>query len=316
MLYWYEERDIMTENRFLPYMTALGYSMIFGMSFMFTKIGLGYMSTLQLIAYRFLVAATAMQILRVLKLIKLDFKGKDLKLVIMTAIFQPVLYFFFEVEGVNLTTSSQAGLMVSLVPVTTAIGARIFLKERLKLVQIMFIILSVGGVIVINVLNDSSGLGGNTLGLMFLTMSVISGTLYSLSSKRASSQFTPVEITYTMMSIGAIVFNTTLLVRSLFEGTLALYFQPLTNPEVYGPILYLGLLSSVVAFFFLNFTISRIPVSQSAIFGNLVTVFAILAGVFILNEPFATKDVIGAIMIVTGVWGTLYFGARKNRIRA
>ncbi len=303
----------MTENRFLPYMTALGYSMIFGMSFMFTKIGLGYMSTLQLIAYRFMVAALTMQLLKALKLIKLEFKGKDLKLVIMTAIFQPVLYFFFEVEGVNLTSSSQAGLMVSLVPVFTAIGARIFLKERLKSIQIFFIALSVGGVIVINALNDSQGLSGNTLGLAFLTMSVIAGTLYSLSSKRASREFKPVEITYTMMMIGAIVFNGTLLARSAFEGTLAVYFQPLTNPEVFAPILYLGLLSSVVAFFFLNFTISRIPVSQSAIFGNLVTVFAILAGVFILNEPFGTKDVVGAAMIVTGVWGTLYFGQKRKR---
>ncbi len=303
----------MTENRFLPYMTALGYSMIFGMSFMFTKIGLGYMSTIQLIAYRFLVAGVTMQILRALKLIKLDFKGKDLKLVIITALFQPVLYFFFEVEGVNLTSTSQAGLMVSLVPVTTAIGARILFKERLKLIQIMFIILSVSGVVVINAVDTSQGMSGSTLGLAFLTMSLFAGTMFSLSSKRASREFTPVEITYTMMTMGAIVFNSTLIVRSAFEGTLAVYFQPLTNPEVIAPILYLGLLSSIVAFFFLNFTISRIPVSQSAIFGNLVTVFAILAGVFILNEPFGTKDVIGAIMIVTGVWGTLYFGQKKKK---
>ncbi|WP_422486607.1 DMT family transporter [Gudongella sp. DL1XJH-153] len=303
----------MTENRFLPYMTALGYSMIFGMSFMFTKIGLGYMSTIQLIAYRFLVAGLTMQILRALKLIKLDFKGKDLKLVIITAMFQPVLYFFFEVEGVNLTSTSQAGLMVSLVPVTTAIGARILFKERLKYIQIMFIILSVSGVVVINAFNNSQGLSGSTLGMAFLTMSLFAGTMFSLSSKRASREFTPVEITYTMMTMGAIVFNATLLVRSAFEGTMATYFEPLGNPEVIVPILYLGLLSSIVAFFFLNFTISRIPVSQSAIFGNLVTVFAILAGVFILNEPFGLKDVIGAIMIVTGVWGTLYFGQKKKK---
>lgn len=305
----------MTERKFLPYMTALGYSLIFGMSFMFTKIGLEYMSTLQIIAYRFLVAAFLLQALKVLRLIKIDFKGKNIKLVLLTAIFQPVLYFFFEVEGVNLTSSSQAGLMISLIPVFTAILASIFLKERLNPLQIGFIALSVGGVAVINLLNSSSELSGNTRGLVFLTLAVLSGTLYGLGSKKASQEFTPIEITYAMMWIGAIVFNLTLIGRSLFEGTLALYFEPLSNPEIILPILYLGILSSVVAFFFMNYTISRIPVSQSAIFGNMVTVFAILAGVFVLGESFGLVDAIGAVMILLGVWGTLYFGQKKERGR-
>ena len=61
-----------------------------------------------------------------------------------------------------------------------------------------------------------------------------------------------------------------------------------------------------------NYTISKIPVSQSAVFANLCTIVSILAGVFILKEDFFWYDFVGALMILIGVWGTVYFGERDN----
>lgn len=304
----------MKETRFLPYAAGIIYSIIFGFSFLFTKLGLVYMSEMQLIAFRFLVAAFVLELLKALKIINPKFKGRNMKFVLITAIFQPVLYFFFEVRGVNLSLSSEAGLMMSLVPVLTAVGASLFLKERLKKIQVFFIILSVGGVVFINVMKEDLTSSGNFLGIIYLSLAVLAGTAYSLFSKKSSGEFKPMEITYIMMWFGAIAFNAIALVESLLKGQLYNYFRPLQNIEALLPILYLGVLSSVIAFFFMNYTISRIPVSQSAILTNLVTVFAILAGVFILDEPFGWKDFIGSVMILVGVFGTMYFREKKETI--
>src|SRR5690554_4906530 len=133
---------------------------------MFTKIGLNHYSTMELISYRFLLAAIVLELLKALKLIKVNFKGKNVKLVIMTAIFEPILYFLFEVEGVRLTSTSESGLMISLIPVFTAIFAWIILREKLRFRQIIFIILSVSGVILINVFKDKVELSGNLRGII------------------------------------------------------------------------------------------------------------------------------------------------------
>ncbi len=300
----------MKKNRILPYLSATVYAGIFGLSFMFTKIGLIHFTTMELIAFRFLLAAMVLELLKALKLIKVSFKGKNFKLVIMTAIFEPILYFLFEVEGVRLSTTSESGLMISLIPIFTAIFAFIILREKLRFKQILFIILSVCGVIIINVFKDKVELSGNFRGLMFLLLAVVSATFYNLSSKRSSREFTPIEITYGMMWLSAIVFNTILLTSKIFNGDLKGYFTPLSNTQAMLPLLYLGILSSVVAFFCVNYTISRIPVSQSAIFANLITIVAIIAGVFILKEPFGIIDALGALMILVGVWGTVYFGEK------
>lgn len=156
-------------------------------------------------------------------------------------------------------------------------------------------------------MKEDLGTSGNVLGFVYLSLAVLAGTAYSLFSKKSSGEFKPMEITYIMMWFGAIAFNLIALVESMLRGNLTSYFMPLQNIQALLPILYLGVLSSVLAFFLMNYTISRIPVSQSAILTNLVTVFAIIAGVFILDEPFILKDLVGSIMILVGVFGTMYF---------
>ena len=65
---------------------------------------------------------------------------------------------------------------------------------------------------------------------------------------------------------------------------------------------YLGVLSSVVAFFLINYTLTRLKASQSAVFTNLVTVITVFAGVLIRKETFDIGQALGAIVIILGVW--------------
>ncbi|HAA80455.1 MAG TPA: EamA family transporter, partial [Thermoanaerobacter sp.] len=67
-------------------------------------------------------------------------------------------------------------------------------------------------------------------------------------------------------------------------------------------------LSSVVAYFLNNYALSKLPASQASVFANLTTVISIIAGITIRHETFYWYHVIGAIMILIGVWGTNYFG--------
>ena len=279
---------------------------------MFSKIGLKVMTPIELIAFRFLLAALTMTLLKIFGIIKVNLKGKSLKIVLLTSICEPVLYFLFESLGINMTSSSEAGLMIALIPVFVAIFSMIFLHERLSPIQLGFIVLSVGGVIFINIMKDSLRLSGNFLGIIFLFFAIISSSFYNIGSKKSSIDFTPVEITYVMMWIGAISFNTVLIIINLIKGNMRNYFASLAHSQAIIPLLYLGILSSIVAFFMVNYTISKIPVSQSSVFSNLCTIVSIFAGVVILKEDFFWYDFIGAIVILIGVWGTVYFEEKEE----
>ncbi len=303
----------MDREKLLAILASIGYSVIFGLSFLFAKIGLTRMTPIELLAYRFLLASLSLSLLKIFKLIKIDLRGKNLKIVILTSLLQPVLYFLFEVKGIELTTTSETSLVLSLIPIFVAIFAWIILGEKLLKSQIAFILISVGGVILINIMKDRSLGSGSLIGVLLLFIAVISGSLYNISSKKASKNFKALEITYVMMWVGAIVFNSILLFIKLFNGKLDQYFLPMLNSSSLISLVYLGILSSIVAFFLINYSISKLPVYQSAIFGNISTVIAILVGILVLEEDFGIYDIIGAIMIVAGVLGTIYMGERKLR---
>lgn len=226
---------------------------------------------------------------------------------------EPVCYFLFETLGVKHTTSSQAGLMIALIPIFVAVLGALILKEKLSAPQIFFTLLSVAGVMVIASSQGACDTNGSKVGLILLLGAVISAAFFNIFSRKFSSNYSPFEITFVMMWIGAIFFNGAGFIFHLRSGKAADYFAPLFDPQVIFALLYLGLFSSVVAFFLVNYSLSRLPASRSAVFSNLTTVISVLAGVVFRNEPFALTHAAGAFMILLGVWGTNRFSPEGEK---
>lgn len=296
----------MNIKKYLPIITGITFSILFGFTFMFTKGVLEILPIFHLLGFRYGFAAISMTIIYKLDLIKINLKGKNLKALFFLATAQPGLYFVFETLGVNMTSSSEAGLMVSLIPVVVTILASIFLNEKTSKKQATFVILSVAGVVFITIMKGTTEVPNNYFGLLMLMGAVLMGAIYNILSRKLSLEFSPIEITYGMVWYGAILFN----IIGLFQhqGTLVEYLEPLTNLNILIPIFYLGVLASVIAFFMMNYTLSRVPASQGAVFANLTTVVSIIAGVVFRGESFYFFQFVGAAMIIIGVWGTNYYG--------
>lgn len=278
------------------------YSTIFGFSFMFTKLTLTHVHDIyHMLAFRFLIAFVVMTILLLFKVIKVSYRGKNLKMLFLLGLFQPIIYFIFETKGIQLLPSSQAGIMIACVPVVVIVFAIIFLDEKISLMRFTFIMLSVIGAIVIN---SNNLIGGNIKGIVFLLIAVFAAAIYNVISRKLHLEFTSIEMTYLMMGFGAIVFNVISLGIHISNGVLQDYFKPLISPQALLGFLYLSILSSIVAFFVLNYTLSKVEASKVAVFANFTTVISVLAGVLLLNEVFKPQQLIGGVMILVGVYFT------------
>lgn len=295
------------ENRYLPIIAGILVAIIFGFSFLFTKEALDVFTPFHLLGLRFGFAILLLVTLQIMGIIKLDFRGKRLQALLFLSLFQPVTYFVCETLGVNMTSASEAGMMIALIPVVVTILAIIFLDEKPGKMQLLSIALSVIGVIFIIVMTSSISLNENLLGMFVLLGAVFAAGVFNILSRRSSFYFKPVEITYVMMWVGVIVFNAIAVMQHINEGNLMNYFEPLKNTKALISIIYLGGLSSVGAFFMMNYMLSKLEASKSAVFTNLITVVSITAGVVFRKEPFYWFHGIGALMILLGVWGTNYF---------
>lgn len=248
-----------------------------------------------------------MTLLAVLRLIKTDFGGKSLGPLILLSFFQPFLYFIGETWGIKWTSASEAGMVIGIVPVTTALMAAVFLHERLRVLQIISVIASVAGVFVIVGTKAQLSFGQHVLGILALFAAVISTTVYNILSKKSSQSFTPVEITYVMMWMGAVMFNLMGIGQSASQGTLVNYLSPLQNTSVLIAVIYLGVISAVCGFFLFNYALSRLKVSQSAPLINLTTVVSVIGGVLFQGDHFGWTELAGVALIIAGVWGTNTF---------
>jgi drug/metabolite transporter (DMT)-like permease len=294
------------------HLAGIAMATIFGFSFMFSKMALLYISPIGLIAYRFLVALIVFEILRLSKVIKIRFQRSQFKYLFWVAIFQPILYFLFETYGLERTTSGEAGMMIALIPIFVTLLSTVILKEKPRPIQFLFIILSVSGVLLIQLLKAEGGLEVEVLGFLLLLGAVLSAALFNIASRTASRTVKPYELTYFMMLFGAVVFNIMYLIDLIIKGELLSYITNLFYMELLIPIFYLGIIASIGGFFLVNFALSKAPAHITSIYANLSTIVAIIAGAILLSEPLYSYHLIGGLMIVTGVYGTVAFRKYKN----
>jgi drug/metabolite transporter (DMT)-like permease len=301
-------------NRAVNYVAGVGYASIFGFSFLVTKGALAVLDPFELLFLRFAIAAAAMSLLIALGLVKVDFRGKPIKNLLLACLFQPLLYFSCETFGVRESASSTAGIVLGALPAAVAVLGTFMLKEKLSPLQGVSLFLSIAGVALIALLGGvTSGESGSPRGFLFLVGAVASAAFYNIYSRRSSSDWRPVETTYAMMLSGAAVFGAICLARGLAsaDGARAAGLVARALPVLPG-IVYLGALSSVLAFFLINFTLSRIKASQSVVFSSLTTVISVAAGVVLRGEAFGVAQLVGSIMIVAGVWGTNAFASSRR----
>ena len=266
------------------HLSGVMFSVIFGFSFMMSKTALNFTTPIGLIAYRFLVAFIIFEILRQTKLVKIKIRKKGLLSILLVALFQPVLYFLFETYGLSLTTSAEAGLMIAMIPIFVTILSVVILKEKPKLSQLFFIILSVLGVLFIQIFKTGFEIESSLIGFVLLLLAVISAAIFNIASRDASKVHNPIEITYMMTLLGAITFNSIYLIQLSTTNTLSMYFANLQHLSLILPILYLGIIASIIGFLLVNYSLSKLPAHVSSIYSNIATIVAVIAGSVFLQE--------------------------------
>ncbi len=272
---------------------------IFGFSFLFSNMALKVATPSILLAYRFVFAFLILNILALFKAIRLDFKGKRIGRVILMGLFQPVLYFYCENYGLIYSSVTFSAIMLALVPIGAMLYSALFMKEQPTRLQIFFGILSVLGVILM-----SNGQGGKVslLGAVLLTGAIVSSVGFNAISRSSAGEFSPVERTYIMFLVASAVFLTSALIEN--RGDLTLLYKPLLSYEFVISVMYLGGLSSVVAFIMLNLANTYLPLYRTTVFSNVITIVSVFAGIIILKETALTLwNVVFSAMIIIGVWG-------------
>ena len=280
-------------------LAAAGAYTIFGFSYLFSKMALDITEPMILLCARFTVTFIILNLLVLTRVMKLDLRGKNLWGPILLGILQPVLYFVLENYGLKYTTTSFTGMLSAISPIFTAVLGAILLRERPNGRQWLGIVVSIAGVIMVSV--GATG-GKNTVGgCLCLLAAYFVGSFYSLYVRKLSKVFTAFELTYVMFTVGFISFA--ILAFAVYGGAApSMLGAALSHGKFVAAILYLGGLASCGAYMMANYSLSRLTVARSTIFGNFGTVVSVLSGVVIMKDPFTWTSAVAFVLILTGIW--------------
>lgn len=289
----------MTTPKSKAVLAAIIGNSIFGLSFLASKIALLHTEPLLLLCLRFGIAFLLMNLLLLFRIVKVNFRGKNLLPLILLGICQPVLYFVFENYGIKLSTSSFSGIMIGLVPIAGFFMGSLFIKEPFSMKKLLWACCSVLGVCLISFSEKESGTTTG-VGFLCLVLAVLTAALYNTLSKKAADEFTAFERTYIMFLTGFVlfVFISVVFYREQFVPELA---EAFCTSEVLLPALYLAVFSSVIAFFCLNYAVTYLTVQQATSYTNLTSIVSFAAGVLLLHESFTWLHLIGVAVILLGI---------------
>jgi drug/metabolite transporter (DMT)-like permease len=215
----------------------------------------------------------------------------------LTGVFAYNAFFF---SGLKTVTASRASLIITSNPAFIALFAALFFGDRLSLLKLLGIALSISGaVIVVSKGHPLQVLEGNLgLGEFCIFGCVASWVAYSLIGKVTLTRLSPlVSVTY------ACVVGTAFLAPPAFsEG---LYSNlPHYSGAVWLSIIYLGLFGTALGFIWYYEGIQTIGPSRAGVFINLVPLSALIMAFFILNETLDASILMGAIFVFAGVYLT------------
>ncbi len=233
-------------------------------------------------------------------------RKQDRKLFLMLALFEPFLYFLGESFGLTYVSATVCSVIISTIPVFATIGAWLFFRERLKVINYAGIVLSFIGVLVF-ILNTDGSISFNLKGLGLLMLAVFSAVGYNLTLSRLVGHYTPVYIVNVQNVIGAVLFLPLFLILDLkhFVNT------PFTF-ELFKPIIELSLFASCFAFILFAYSVKQMGITRSNVFSNCIPVFTALFSFILLGEKLTVQNIAGMGIVITGLFLSQMNGRKKS----
>jgi len=112
-----------------------------------------------------------------------------------------------------------------------------------------------------------------------------------------------------MLVMGAVAFTVLAVLENL--SCPRELIAPLGQLPFWAGVLYLALGASVAGYSLFNYAVSAAPMANVIAFCNLTTVLSVLAGIFLLKEPFRPGSIVALCIILLGIWGVQYFGPER-----
>ncbi|MCR4939820.1 MAG: DMT family transporter [Treponemataceae bacterium] len=264
-------------------------TVIWGAAFAVVKNSLDYVPPIHMMAFRFTIAGLVMSLVFIKKLIRM--KKEELIHGVGIGVFLFLAY-AFQTIGCNYTTAGKNAFLTTVYVILVPFLNWILIKRRPDVFSLVAAVLSVTGIGLLSLEGDLSMNKGDVLTL-------ICGFCYALQIifiARWSQDDDPVLLALLQIIVAAIL---SWITAPFIDGKMK--WSVLGRWDVVSGMLYLGLLSTMVAFALQTVCQKYLAPSLAAILMSFEAVFGALSGVIFLGEIIPPRGIVGCVLMFIAV---------------
>ena len=203
----------------------------------------------------------------------------------------------------NLMPSGIASTILFTYPIMTAAIMTLVFRERLTLLTVVAIALSLVGVALLSFNDD--GTTFSLLGIMLVLISALTYALYIIVVDKSPLQMSSFKINFYVLfycALGNVVY-------ALASG------QPLMlppSPTAWFWVSWLAVVPAIMALVMMVYAAKYLGSTPTAILGALEPMTAVLIGVFVFAEPFSLRLSLGIVLILSAVTMVVLSKAKRQ----
>ena len=228
---------------------------------------------------------------------KKDHIIENIKLIIVLGITSITIFNSIVYYSLNFTQVISGVLMISTIPVMIIVFCWILKIEKSNVYQILGVIFSLFGVIVIITKADLVillNLNFNK-GDLWMVVAMFSWAMYSALLRKKKLEISQLSLLQIIISAGLVFLFPAYLIE------LSLGYKTSIHLPFILILTYVVLFPGLASFIFWIKGISIIGSNRAGIFLHLIPIFSTIMAIIILKEKFMFYHLIGALLIVTGI---------------
>ncbi|WP_342551122.1 DMT family transporter [Lysinibacillus sp. FSL M8-0216] len=275
-------------------------SLLWGGNFVVAKTLVAHASPMTLTTVRWFIAIIVLVPLVWWKEKKLVPPKQAIVPLLLMGVTGVALFNIFQFLALELTTSTNAGLISTMNTISIALFSFVLLKEKITKWQLSAMVLSLFGVVLVLSKGDWQLLLDFQLntGDLWMLAAVCVWGLYSVCSKWAMQTASPL-----MATLYAGVFGVLL----LLPFTSADFTFTNVNTSFILSMLYTGIISTVVCMVFWNIGVQKLGATTSGIFLNFNPIFTALLAYLFIGENMSWLQGIGGLIVIMGCYLFTHF---------
>lgn len=267
---------------------------LWGVSFVASKVVLQQLTPLTYMATRFAIAALILGVLLWMRGFP-RMTGKTHLLIALTALAEPVAYFLFESYGLQRTTATTASLIIATIPLAVMVVARIILGEPIPRQGFIAVVISLAGISLLVAGARSASGDSSVIGILLVFGAVISAAFYITLARKLTQHHSPLVITTLQTGYGALAFGLLWIVQP------AAVRIPQLDTAGWGALAFLVVGATVGAFLLYNFALRHESAGTASLYINAIPVVTAITGWLLLNERLTVVQLAGGLLVLIAV---------------